>query len=192
MGRAGTQLTLLDVGTELPNGFLYKPHFLTEAEEEVLCAYIENLPLEHPIYNGAYEAKRRIQAFGWTYDFKNRRLIPGPPLPPFLRGIQQKIAKWLDIPVQRVVHALVTEYMPTTAIGWHVDTEEFEHVIGISLGSWCTMRLRSLKHKEVMALALEPRSVYVMQGDVRFNWQHSILPTKALRYSITFRTLPGR
>jgi hypothetical protein len=28
-----------------------------------------------------------------------------------------------------------------------------------------------------------------MQGDARWRWQHSIAPTKALRYSVTFRTL---
>jgi alkylated DNA repair dioxygenase AlkB len=37
-------------------------------------------------------------------------------------------------------------------------------------------------------LALEPRSLYMMQGPIRWQWQHSMLPTKSLRYSITFRT----
>ena len=40
-----------------------------------------------------------------------------------------------------------------------------------------------------LALELQPRSAYCMQGDARWRWQHSIAPTKALRYSITFRTL---
>jgi hypothetical protein len=34
-----------------------------------------------------------------------------------------------------------------------------------------------------------PRSGYVLSGAARYAWQHSIPPTKALRYSITFRTL---
>lgn len=199
MGRHGAQLKLLDIGTELPNGFIYKPDFLSEAEEDVLLAMIESLPLKHPIYDDAYEAKRRIMGFGWGYDFKNKKLIPGPPLPRFLQGVQKKIAKWLDIPVRRVGHALITEYQPGTSIGWHVDTEEFQHVIGISLAGWCSMRLRPAprlkwhekrKASDVTAIELEERSAYIMQGAARWDFQHSVAPTKTLRYSITFRTLP--
>ena len=38
----------------------------------------------------------------------------------------------------------------------------------------------------------EPRSAYVLKDDVRWKWQHSIPPTPALRYSITFRSLVAR
>jgi alkylated DNA repair dioxygenase AlkB len=199
MGRHGAQPKLFDIGTELPNGFIYRPDFLTEAEEDVLLATIENLELVHPIYEGEYQAKRCVKAFGWQYDFKNRKMIPGPQLPRFLQGAQRKIAKWLDIPACRVGHALITEYQPGTSIGWHVDTEEFEHVIGISLAGWCSMRLRPAprfkkgerrKGSEVMGIDLEQRSAYIMQGAARWDFQHSVAPTKTLRYSITFRTIP--
>jgi alkylated DNA repair protein (DNA oxidative demethylase) len=43
--------------------------------------------------------------------------------------------------------------------------------------------------RQVAEVTLEPRSAYVLAGAARFAWQHSIPPTKALRYSITFRTL---
>jgi alkylated DNA repair dioxygenase AlkB len=195
MGRHGAQPKLFDVGGELPNGFIYRPDFLTPAEEDVLIAMIENIDLEHPIYEGKYEAKRRIKSFGWSYDFKRKELIPGPPLPKFLQGVQRKIAKWLDIPVRRVAHALVTEYQPNTALGFHVDTEEFEHVVGISLAGWCRMRLKpsdtALRGvaRDELSIELEQRSAYIMQGEVRSKWLHAIAPTKTLRYSITFRTL---
>jgi hypothetical protein len=38
-------------------------------------------------------------------------------------------------------------------------------------------------------VTLQPRSGYLLSGAARYAWQHSIPPTKALRYSITFRTL---
>jgi alkylated DNA repair protein (DNA oxidative demethylase) len=41
----------------------------------------------------------------------------------------------------------------------------------------------------VWELTLEPRSGYVLAGEARRSWQHSIPPAKELRYSITFRTL---
>jgi alkylated DNA repair dioxygenase AlkB len=39
-----------------------------------------------------------------------------------------------------------------------------------------------------VTLTLEPRSLYVMADEIRWAWQHSIPPAKALRYSMTFRT----
>jgi alkylated DNA repair dioxygenase AlkB len=54
------------------------------------------------------------------------------------------------------------------------------------------MRFRPLEappgRQQAVAIDLAPRSSYVMQGPIRWGWQHSIPPTKALRYSITFRT----
>jgi len=43
-------------------------------------------------------------------------------------------------------------------------------------------------------MALAPRSIYRLEGEGRWAWQHRIPPTPGLRYSITFRTLrdPGR
>jgi hypothetical protein len=33
-----------------------------------------------------------------------------------------------------------------------------------------------------------PRSIYLLRGAARWGWQHSVAPTKVLRYSITLRT----
>ena len=91
-------------------------------------------------------------------------------------------------------HALVTEYRPGTQLGWHRDTPEFGIVAGISLAAPCRMRWRPYppsKSDRALVLDLEPRSAYIMREDARWRWQHSIAPTKGLRYSITFRTLRG-
>jgi len=195
--RHAAQPLLFDTPAQLPNGLLYKPDFLTSAEEEVLVAYIENQPLEHPLYEDKYEAKRRHIGFGWGWNYRTHKFIKGEPLPRFLRSTQLKIAKWLQIAPERVAEALINEYTPGAAIGWHVDNEGFEKIVGVSLAGWAKMRFRPLKYKnqkkeaaDVVALELEPRSAYVMQGAVRWDWQHSVPPVLALRYSITFRTLP--
>jgi hypothetical protein len=44
----------------------------------------------------------------------------------------------------------------------------------------------------VFALDLAPRSLYVLAGEARWQWQHGIAPTPALRHSITFRTMSAR
>ena len=51
------------------------------------------------------------------------------------------------------------------------------------------LRIRMTEDGPVLSLDLAPRSAYQLCGDVRWRWQHSVPATKALRYSITFRTL---
>jgi alkylated DNA repair dioxygenase AlkB len=64
-------------------------------------------------------------------------------------------------------------------------------IAGVSLAAPSRMRFqRTVKgEREVAATELEPRSAYVLSGKARWSWQHSIPATKALRYSVTFRTL---
>ena len=110
---------------------------------------------------------------------------------PFVE-LQQRVAKWLAIDPAAFIHALVSEYRAGTPIGWHRDKPVYGIVVGLSLAGWGRMRFRPLdpraSRNAIALLELEPRSIYVMQGPIRWRWQHSMLPTKALRYSITFRT----
>jgi alkylated DNA repair dioxygenase AlkB len=107
--------------------------------------------------------------------------------------MKARAAAWLGVSPSAIHHALVAEYRAGTALGWHRDVPDFELVCGISLGAACRMRFRPFppakERRRVMLLELAPRSAYVLRGDARWRWQHSIAPTKALRYSITFRTL---
>jgi alkylated DNA repair dioxygenase AlkB len=193
--RAPHQKTLFDRPIRLPNGFIYRPDFLTREEEAELVGYIEDLPLVNGKGSAGYYAKRRYLNFGWGYDFSKKKMIPDGDLPPFLKPLQRKVAKWLDIPASRVVEALISEYTKGSGIGWHRDNEPVEHIVGISLSGWCRLRLRPYERprraSSVISLPLEPRSAYLMQKDARFNYQHSIPSVEALRYSITLRTLPA-
>jgi len=42
------------------------------------------------------------------------------------------------------------------------------------------------------SVELPPRSIYLLTGPVRREWQHTIPPVKELRWSITFRTVKSR
>ncbi len=194
--RHGEQAKLFDMPERLPNGLVYRPEFLTTSEEEVLLAYIENLQMPLLRFR-EHGSKRRGMAF--EYD-----------LPAFLQPLQYRIAKWLDVPKHTVNEAFVQGYPPGYGIGWHRDRET-PLVIGISLKGWARMRFRplpggsgkvlrsavpstksqeNLSRSRLVSVEVEPRSAYVMQGEVATRWQHSVAPVKALRYSITFRTLP--
>jgi len=70
---------------------------------------------------------------------------------------------------------------------------EFEDIVGVSLANEAVMRLRPYppdapKKSDVVKLVLAPRSIYLLRGPARWQWQHSVAPTKTLRYSITLRT----
>ena len=94
----------------------------------------------------------------------------------------------------RLQQVLITEYAPGAAIGWHKDRSVFGDVVGISLLSPCTFRLRlkTGQRWERHTLLAEPRSVYLLRGPARTEWEHSIPAVESLRYSITFRNVLER
>jgi alkylated DNA repair dioxygenase AlkB len=130
-------------------------------------------------------------SYGSSYDFDTNELGPAPPIPAFLHPLRKKVGELLEVEEARFTHALVTEYRPGTELGWHRDVGEFGIVVGVSLAGICRMRFRRYppeKGAPVFNLDLAPRSVYVLRDEIRWRWQHSVARTKALRYSITFRT----
>lgn len=168
-----------------PEGFVLVPDFIGVPEERSLLEAIARLPLEAARYR-EYTARRRIALFEKT-------------LPEFLQPLRSKIAAWLGITPEELRHALVNEYRPGTPLGWHRDSPDYERVAGVSLGGWARMRLRPYpesgprgRSEPVISLELAPRSAYRMEGVARWGWQHSIVATRELRYSLTFRTLRSR
>ena len=105
------------------------------------------------------------------------------------------VAAFADIPATEFTHALINEYAPGTPLGWHRDAPVYGTVAGVSLAGMGRMRLRpyppraGTSARAALVLDLAPRSAYVLEGPARCDWQHAISPTKALRYSVTFRTL---
>jgi alkylated DNA repair dioxygenase AlkB len=86
---------------------------------------------------------------------------------------------------------LLIRYDPGAGIGWHRDRPQFGKVFGLSLGAPAKLRLRRRTPGgfERRAAVLEPRSAYLLDGEVRREWEHSIAPVAQTRRSITFRTL---
>ena len=174
----------------MPAGLLYEPEFIAADHETALLGEIRGLPLQEAKYK-AYTAKRRIAVFGAAYDFETYQLGPAPPLPQFLHPLRRRVAALVRVPEDAFAHCLINEYRPGTQLGWHRDVPEFELVVGVSLAGSCRMRFRpypAKKGAKVFVLDLEPRSVYVLRDEIRWRWQHSVAPTRELRYSVTFRT----
>ena len=90
-----------------------------------------------------------------------------------------------------VRQALCTEYEAGVGIGWHRDKPQFDKILGLSLGAACKFRFRRRNGErwERHTLEAAPRSLYMMDGEARSQWEHSIPPVELQRYSITFRTM---
>ncbi|HEY1939300.1 MAG TPA: alpha-ketoglutarate-dependent dioxygenase AlkB [Candidatus Angelobacter sp.] len=174
---------------DLPEGFSYWPGFITSAEELQLLELFGTLQFKAFNFQG-YMAKRRIIAYGFDYDFNSRSTSATQPIPDFLEPFRQRAAEWADLQPDDIAEAIITEYKEGSPIGWHRDVQQFETILGISLGSSCWMRFKPYrKEGKITSTILEPRSIYAMHGPARWNYQHSIPAVKSLRYSITFRTL---
>ena len=174
---------------DLPSGFDYQPEFLSSEEEIGLVEIIQTLPFQAVKFQG-YVAKRRIVSYGFNYDFGSRQTTATEAIPAFLDGVRERAALWAGLQPADLQESIVSEYSPGTPIGWHRDAPQFEVIVGISLAATCRMRLKPYsKEGKPLSVNLEPRSIYALRGLVRWQYQHSIPPVAALRYSITFRTL---
>ena len=184
------QLSMFGGGPSLPEGFRYQRGLISPDEEHALLADIRGLPFREFEFHG-FTGKRRVVSFGWRYDFSDRSLEKANDIPSFLLPVREEAARFADLEADQLQHVLVTEYGEGAAIGWHRDKAVFGDVIGISLLSACTFRLRKkLGTKwERASIVAEPRSVYLLRGPSRTEWEHSIPGVESLRYSITFRNL---
>ncbi len=184
--------TLFPVDKFLPAGFVYVPDFLTVSEEYDLCNQVKKMSLHTFVFQG-YEAKRKVASFGYDYSFDKRALTKGVAIPDDFEWLIQKVSKRVNN-LDQFAEMLITEYPAGSVINWHRDAPPFDIIVGISLASDCIFRFRphdkaKQNRKAIISIPLERRSLYVMQGASRIDWQHSITPVKTLRYSITLRTL---
>jgi alkylated DNA repair dioxygenase AlkB len=178
----------------MPTGFRYAPDVINVDEEARLVAAFTGLPFREFEFHG-FLGKRRVVSFGYRTDFNDGGLQEATPIPSFLLAARERAAAFAGLAPDVLAHALITEYRPGAAIGWHRDRPHYGDVIGISLLSPCTFRMRkgrgapSRSEWDRAALRLEPRSIYLMRGPSRDEWQHSIPAVDALRYSVTFRSM---
>lgn len=153
----------------LPEGMRYQPDFLSPAEEHALIRIVAALPVKEMNYRG-YTARRRV-----------------------LEPLRRKVAGWLGVAPEAFTQVLAAEYREGTPLGWHRDVPQFEDVVGVSLLNEAVLKFRPWpprepKKADVIRLVVAPRSIYLLRGPARWAWQHSVAPTRTLRYSITFRT----
>ena len=180
--------------TTVPDGLVYMPEFITEAEEKELIEIIDNEEwLEDT------QMKRRVQHYGWKYDYKARQIDASSQigeLPPWAHELATKLHSegWVKIVPDQVI---VNEYVGKQGIAKHADSKSFaDDIATISLlESWeMNFHKGESKEKNKIVRLLEQRSVAVMSGDARYKWTHEIPKRqkesgrkRGRRISLTFR-----
>ena len=174
-------------------GLRYNADIIDEAEEEALIRKLGELDLSPFRFHG-WLGNRKTQSFGWRYDFDDASFTPTEPIPEWLDCVRSKTATFAGVQIDDFVHVLLARYDPGAGIGWHRDRDVFDIVVGISLGTPATLRFRQRTGDRFRRASLEvvPRSAYLLSGEARYDWEHSISPGQSLRFSITFRTLSDK
>jgi alkylated DNA repair dioxygenase AlkB len=185
-----TQSSLFErVAPQGPPGLTFREDFVTPDEESALLDGIAGLSFKPFEFHG-WTGNRETASFGWRYDFNQARVEPAPPIPEFLQPLRARAAEFAGLEPGAFEQGLVIRYDVGAGIGWHRDRPVFDRVFGLSLLSPCVLRFRRRRGAgfERFALDAQPRSAYLLDGEIRHQWEHSISPMQARRFSITFRS----
>jgi alkylated DNA repair dioxygenase AlkB len=174
----------------LPEGLIYVPGFLTEAEEREVLAVLATFEL-HPYVLHGTPSRQLVRSFGLVagaYDAG-----PAAPIPAELAWLRERCAALIRREPGELADLLVTRYPPGAGIGWHRDAPQFGEVAGISLLTACRMRFRRGRSPRLADSRPHPRAPLrlrpVRPGPARTQWQHHIPEVTQERWSMTFRTL---
>ena len=173
-----------------PHGFRYREEIVTEEEEAALVASLGQLNLKPFEFHG-HLGNRRIVSFGLRYDYSRRAVEQAIEMPAFLDDLLVRVAELAGCEPDAFQQVGVNEYRPGAGIGWHKDKPQFGIIVGVSLLAPATMRFRRAESTRWNRIShtVKPRSIYILSGEARTEWEHSIPPQTGLRYSVTFRTL---
>jgi alkylated DNA repair dioxygenase AlkB len=174
-------------------GLSYCHQLLTIAEQGRILQEVDARPW-------LSDLKRRVQHYGYKYDYKSRAVNPSMyvgPLPAFAIDVARSLMERSlvdEMPDQLIVN----EYEPGQGITAHTDCEpRFKDIIvTVSLGWAYEMDFISVATGEVRSALLEPGSALVMQGEARYEWMHRIKARvsdrgvpRQRRVSLTFRNV---
>lgn len=170
-------------------------NYISEEEERNLIAQIDK-------QNWLNDLKRRVQHYGYKYDYKARRIdvsmkigsLPNWGTKLADRFYQEGI--FSKLPDQLIVN----EYQIGQGIAPHIDCEPCfdDTIVSLSLNATTIMDFTNSITNEKIPIFLNRRSLVVLKGPSRYDWKHSIAARKTdkhdgstysreRRISLTFR-----
>lgn len=179
------------------SGLTYIPDFISAREQDFLLAQIDQ-------QSWLTDLKRRVQHYGYKYDYKARAVGNDDylgPLPDWLASFSKKLHDNGIFP-STPDQVIVNEYLPGQGISAHIDCVPCfaDTIASLSLGSPCIMEFSDTQTSEKKSIVLEDRSLIILSGPARYKWQHAIPARKsdivngikterARRASLTFRNV---
>ena len=175
------------------NGLLYIPEYINKSHHDRLVQIIDAQPWRTDL-------SRRVQHYGYVYDYRAKRIDPSMELgelPIWLQHIGIQLQKdGLTSAVSD--QAIINEYLPGQGIADHIDCTPCFGDIIVSLSLISSVVMDFKQNGQIVSIVLEPRSLLVLQGEARYHWSHGIARRKQdrvngtpqkrqRRISITFR-----
>lgn len=176
-------------------GLLYEGDFLSEAEAQAIVDEIDHAAWDTTL-------QRRVQHYGYIYNYKNRSVSgvsEAAAFPEWILQLRRKVQQHVGVNYD-FDQVIVNEYVPGQGISGHVDCIPCfdDTIVSISLISQCVMQFSA--PGEQHSLVLEPGSLLILQGEARYNWKHGIKAVKndrwkdmilprGRRVSVTFRKI---
>ena len=147
-------------------------NFITETEEKEILRKIDQSDWSN-------ELQRRVQHYGWRYDYKSRQIDPSMhigPLPNWANEIAHRLVDGGYFEHGPPDQVIVNEYCGSQGIAAHIDSPaSFTGVVAMVslLESW-EMAFRKRRNKTKVVQRLERRSATILEGDARYEWTHEI------------------
>ena len=179
-------------------GLKFIPRFLTPKEQALCVEMVDGAEEEW-----RNDLQRRVQHYGWRYDYKSRAITPDMhlgALPTWLQKLAQRLYRETGLFDRIPEQVIVNEYLPGQGIKTHIDHPGFGPTVStISLlDDWEMDFSRNWQDKD--PALLEQGSCVLLTGAARSHWQHGIQakrsdPTsegtkqRSRRLSLTFRTV---
>lgn len=169
--------------------------FIDDNTEEQLVSFIDT-------QEWITELKRRVQHYGYRYDYKARKIDPSlkaKQIPEVFLSLCAPLIQTgvIDSLPDQVV---INEYLPGQGISSHIDCKPCfkDAIISLSLLSSCVMDFSLPSNTEKVSLLLNSRDLLIMTKEARSEWKHGIPARKkdnfnnkvfhrGRRISITFR-----
>lgn len=194
-------------GANTISGLKLIADFLTEAEEREILSEIDRA-------DWSSELQRRVQHYGWRYDYKSRQVDSSMrigPLPDWAARVAERLVEHGYFKERPPDQLIVNEYCKDQGISRHIDSPaSFGDVVAmISLLETWEMEFRKRRSDTKVTHKLGRRSATILTGEARYEWTHEIpkrktepgpvkpgnkRPTRLprdRRISLTFRTVNG-
>ncbi len=174
-------------------GLHYHPMILDAQQQDYILEEISLLPWQTDL-------KRRVQHYGYQYDYKSRHIDPSMvvgPLPRFALTVAKQLMD-AGLVVEMPDQMIVNEYEPGQGITPHVDCEPCfkDRIATISLGDVYTMDMIETATKRTVHVELKLGSCLIFSGAARHDWKHGIRARKTengrqrgRRVSLTYRNV---